>query len=468
MEKLIINKISTETGVKKMKDITFLLSKWEQIIQKLENNNGIVGPIEIGKKATLQEIEAKEKELGYPLPPSFKYILQNLGASLSFHYSFSEDTMIPSEFNEIFSGEINWNIDFLQNLNMLADELKEDGVDYGATLREKLEFSHAGNGDIYAFDMSVEREEKPVVYWEHEEDTVTYIADSFIDYLCRITELGCIGSEKWQLDYFLSDTGLDTTSPVAIKWKHWFESFSETTLNDVKNNMKQLIAFTVYRERLDEESISFLRKFNRIKLFDYLLEELDKKEEYNKQKIICEVIGRVLGNDAESWVRSLWETKQDMIDSRLRSFLTSMCMNKEAGLTLVFNFLEQESNKISGYEALSHLGDFHSSDVILWMENHVGFPVTEGWDELFVSSNFSWDDIERWTSLEEKHEVTVIHALENYVHEKHTNNKFPYMISGLPSKSNFLDFLVKLSDKQVLRRRILPLENVLQNIDIFY
>ncbi|MGG1678641.1 SMI1/KNR4 family protein [Neobacillus sp. NRS-1170] len=219
-----------------MKDNKILISKWEQILQKLENNNGNFHQIEIGKKATIQEIEAKEKELGYQLPPSYKYILHTLGKSLSFYYSFSEDTMIPSEFKEIFSGEINWNIDFLQNLNMLANELMEDGGDYGRSLRGKLEFSHAGNGDIYAFDMSVESDEKPVIYWDHEEDTVTYVADSFFDYLFRITELGCIGSEKWQLEYFLSDTGLNTKSPAAVKWKNWFESFSETTLNDVKNN----------------------------------------------------------------------------------------------------------------------------------------------------------------------------------------------------------------------------------------
>lgn len=452
-----------------MEDIKLLISKWRQILQKLDNNNGKVSPIEIGKKATTQEIEAKEKELGYQLPPSYKYILHNLGKSLSFYYSFSKDTMIPSEFNEIFSGEINWNIDFLQNLNMLADELMEDGEDYGRTLRGKLEFSHSGNGDVYAFDMTVDSDEKPVIYWEHEEDTVTYIADSFIDYLFRITELGCIGSENWQFEYFLNDMGLDTTSPAAGKWKHWFESFSETTLEDVKNNMEQLVAFVVYRKKLDEETIDLFQKFNRNELFQYLLEELHKKEAFNDEKIICEIIGRVLGIHAETWVTSLWESKQDNIDTKLRSYLTSMCTSKDRGLTLVFNFLEQESGKkITGYEALSHLGDFHSRDVISWMENHVKFPVTEGWDELFVRSNFSWDDLERWTSLEEKHEATTIHALEIYVQEKVANNKYPHVISGLPSNSEFIDFLVKLRATQVLKKRILPIENVIQNINIFY
>ncbi|WHX98078.1 hypothetical protein [Neobacillus sp. DY30] len=101
------------------------------------------------------------------------------------------------------------------------------------------------------------------------------------------------------------------------------------------------------------------------------------------------------------------------------------------------------------------------------MENQVKFPV-DGWDELFVRSNFSWFDLERWASLEEKHEATAIHALEIYAQEKLENNDYPYVISGLPSKSEFIDFLVKLRAKQVLKKRILLIEIVIQNINIFY
>lgn len=449
-----------------MKEYTSFLSRWEQILRKVDRNNGLVYHMEVGEKATIEELEAKEQEVGYKLPPSYKYILQNIGNSLSFYYSFSEDTMLPPEFNEITSGELHWDLDFLQNLNILADELMEDGVDYGANLRGKLEFSHAGNGDLYAFDMSVESEEKPVVYWDHEEDTVTYLADSFIDYLHRITELKCIGSEKWQLDYFLSETGLNPASTTATKWKQWFESFSETTLHEVENNMAALVGFVVHREKLDKASIESFRKFDSQELFNYLLKELDTKKEYKDQRILCEIIGNVLGDYAESWVHSLWNKKQDCLDTRLRSYLTGKCMKIDTGLTLVAHFLEQEYNpKIPGYEALSHLGDFHSNDVISWMEKTISFPVTEGWDELFLTSNPTWENIEKWTTLDEKHEVTVIHALENFTHDNGINN---YIISGLPPLSDFNCFLVNLRDRQLLKKRKIALESVIQHIDRFY
>ena len=78
-------------------------------------------------------------------------------------------------------------------LNELADELMKDGIDYCACLRNKICFAHSGNGDIYAFDMSFEGEDKPVVYWYHEEgDDCVYLADCFIDFLEKITDLYCI------------------------------------------------------------------------------------------------------------------------------------------------------------------------------------------------------------------------------------------------------------------------------------
>lgn len=452
-----------------MEDYQFLLTKWEQLLHKIEKNNGTAYPIEIGERATIQEIEEKEKELGYNLPSSYKNILQNFTKSLSFYYSFSEDTMIPSEFDEVFSGEINWDIAFLENLNLLADEIMDDEEDYGESLRGKLAFSHAGNGDIYAFDMLADGEEKPIVYWDHEEGTVTYIADSFMEYLVKMTELGCIGSEKWQFEYFLSENGLEVSNPPAIRWKQWFKSFTETSLDDVKGDMEQLISFIMYRGKLDEEILKYLHNFDEKELFNFLIMYLHQNEAFKAKKIICEIIGKGLGYFAEDWVKALWEDKQEILDPRLRSYLTSACMDQNIGLRLVFRYLEQKSNrKIVGYDALSHLGTFNSRDVITWMEDQVQFPVTEGWSELFVRSDFSWYDIKRWSQLLEKHEVTMIHALELYTEEKMSESQKPTSVLELPPREEFEDFLIKLRNKQVLRKRMNILDYVIKNIDRFY
>jgi len=446
-----------------------LVKKWEQILIKLERNNGTVQPINIGEKATIQEIQIKEKELGYNLPPSYKSIILNLSKSLSFYYSFSEGTLIPDEFSEIFSGEIYWDFSELQNLDGLAEDLVEDGEDYGKNLRGKLEFSHAGNGDIYAFDMLVEGEEKPVVYWDHEEDTVTYIADSFSEYLEKITELNCVGSEIWQIEYFLNKNGIDLTGLKAQNWKQWFDSFSETTLDDVRNKIDELITYIISRKKLDTDTLKSLSLFNKYDLFEKLLNYLHKCEEYIDKKVICEIIGEVLGTYAKTWVANLWEFNQDnQLDTRLRSFLSIKCLDPNIGLKLVFQYLEDHAKrKINGYDALSHLTSNKSSQIIVWMERHVSFPVTEGWSELFIESNPSWNDIKRWSELEERHQVTLIHALEGILNN---NMNEPSKHAGfiLPSKEEFLTFLHDLKTKQLLRTRIQILNDLIENVDRFY
>lgn len=443
-----------------MDDYEVLLTKWNHILNKVEKNNGKVYPIEIGEKATPQEIEAKEKEIGYQLPPSYKAVIQDLGKSLSFYYSFSDDTMIPDEFREIFSGEIQWDIGHLQNLDSLADDLIEDGVDYGVNLRGKLEFSHSGNGDIYAFDMSTEGEEKPVIYWNHEEDTITPIANSFIEYLNKITELKCVGSEMWQFEPFLNEEGLETENASAIRWKQWFDSFSETNLSEIKNDMDQLIAFIMFRKKLDEETIKALQAFDKKALFDFLIEKLDRFDTYLEKSVLCEMIGNGLGSFAENWVKGLWQEQQERLDTRLRAYLTSKCMPEDEGLELVFQQLDQENDgKISGYEALSHLAPFHSRKVINWMEDCVRFPVTEGWDSLFIKSNPDWEDIKRWTELEEKHEVTLVHALEVIARGDSYS-----CIQGLPPRNEFKNFLLNIKSRQKLRRRTEAIDFCIQNM----
>lgn len=444
-----------------MKEYNSLLTKWERILDRVEMNNGRTYPIEIGERASAQEIIEKEREVGYLLPPSYKAVLQGLGKSLSFSYSFSDDTIIPDEFKEIFSGEIDWNLDYLQSLDSLADDLMEDGADYGKNLRGKLEFSHSKNGDIYAFDMTVEGDEKPVIYWEHEEDKVTYLADSFIDYLIRITELKCTGSEIWQFEEFVTERGLDTVAPRAQKWIQWFDTFSETKLGDIKNDMDKLFEFIMYRKKLNEESIEALRDFDEKDLLDFLIEKLDHHHIYLERSVICKMIGKGLGAFAEEWVTGLWQGRAAFLDSRLRAYLTSYCMPEDKGLELVFHQLdlEAETRKISGYDALSHLGSFHSRKVIEWMENQVRFPVTEGWDSLFIKSSPAWEDIKRWTELEEKHEVTIIHALEASIREENS-----LVIEGLPPKKELKDFLLDLKSRQILKRRTEALDLVLQHI----
>lgn len=447
-----------------------LVSKWTKIIEKLERNNITFRPFEFGEKATLQEIMEKEKELGFRLPPSYRHVVQNFTKSFSFSYNFSDNIIVPEEFAEIASGEVYWDSSNLTNLNQLADHLMEDGIDYGYNLRNKLEFSHSCNGDIYAFDMAVEGEEKPVVYWDHEVDTITYLADSFIDYLEKITELNCIGSGKWQFEYFLTEHGLDTSGVKAMNWKKWFDTFSETRLEDVEHNLDELISFMIYRKELDSKALQALLVFDNEELFQKLLSRLKVSHTFNQQRKICEIIGESLGTYVEDWVKGLWED-DNSIDPRLRSYLSAKCIGQNQGLKLVLNYLEKKAQgKVSGIEARAHLHSFHAEKVIQWMESHVNFPVTPGWNQLFIEVGPTWGDVVRWSTLDERHEVTVIHGLESFIHNQSMNSEDIKMDKplDLPPKEEFESFLRQLLDRQLLRKRKIIIEKLLLHINLFY
>ncbi len=57
-----------------MDDIQLLLSKWKEILNKIENNNGIVYQIDIGDKATLHEIKQNFILLIWGIPILFTII----------------------------------------------------------------------------------------------------------------------------------------------------------------------------------------------------------------------------------------------------------------------------------------------------------------------------------------------------------------------------------------------------------
>lgn len=177
----------------------------------------------IKEPATKEEIEAVEKQLGYQLPSTFRHTLMHFSKEVHLYWSIDEQAQtLPPEISESVFGEIRWSIDELEDLEELAEELDFEG--YRSPLHGKLQFMHVANGDIIAFDMQVTGE-PIVVYWDHETDELTYLADSFHSFIEKLNELHCVGNEIWRYEPFLTDKGLDTNSENAQNWKKWFSSF---------------------------------------------------------------------------------------------------------------------------------------------------------------------------------------------------------------------------------------------------
>lgn len=198
------------------------INNWNETFHQIEKIKGDIESFVVEKSATEEEIKLTEQQLGYPLPISFKEVLMKFSKQVELRWSFPDELSIPAEFDDIFAGELCWNLDSIEDLAEVADSLKDVGDNYGENLRQKLAFYTVPNGDYLALDLNSNNEDAAVVYWDHEEDSVTYVADNFIEFIEKFTDLHLIGAEIWQWETFIDSKGINTDSEIAQKWKKLF------------------------------------------------------------------------------------------------------------------------------------------------------------------------------------------------------------------------------------------------------
>ncbi|PEF06856.1 hypothetical protein COM97_09335 [Bacillus thuringiensis] len=198
------------------------INNWNETFHQIEKIKGDIESFVVEKSATEEEIKLTEQQLGYPLPISFKEVLVKFSKQVELRWSFPDELSIPAEFDDIFAGELCWNLESIEDLAEVADSLKDVGDNYGENLRQKLAFYTVPNGDYLALDLNSNNEDAAVVYWDHEEDSVTYVADNFIEFIEKFTDLHLIGAEIWQWETFIDSKGINTDSEIAQKWKKLF------------------------------------------------------------------------------------------------------------------------------------------------------------------------------------------------------------------------------------------------------
>ncbi|MFT9846041.1 SMI1/KNR4 family protein [Aneurinibacillus sp. REN35] len=436
---------------------TIFVEQWNDMLSKICDIGGDVLPLSIDRPATVEEIHAVECKLGFSLPEDFKDVVLHFSKAVYFRWSFPDEVNVPDEWSEVFSGELGWNIEWLEDATPSAIEMEEEG--YGQGLKNKLQFFYVGNGDMVAFDMSSEGNNKNIVYWSHEEDEVVLVADSFLSFIEKLTELYCVGAEIWQYETFMDANGLNPAMESSSRWKSWFKLLTEVKREDVAHDLECVIEYVLNHGSVEKEMFEL---YSRKEIFEKAKGHL-QQEDRQRKRTACKIIGEVVGECASDWVLELWKDNY-LVDEELRSYLTACCVAEDKGLALVYSYLESQTNA----HAARHLCHFQSNKVISWMEEHVRFPVTDGWDELFAVSKPTWDDIVRWIHLEDRHRTTIIHALERMVE---TNPYFPYgeeqkKIVHAPSKNEVVQLLYKLKEMQVLNNKKRILDEVIEQIDV--
>lgn len=186
--------------------------KLKQLVQVYQN---ITDDVEYKKAepATEKEVQALEKKLGYQLPFSLRKALLEVSKELVFTAYLPDDYEFEDEeLEEIFSAEIHFSLEEILEAEVGRKEwiktvFDNEEDEYDMEWYHKLGFMEVGNGDIIAFDLLDEKEDKRVVYLSHEDGPGhgCILGETFGDFMENFILIGGCGPEDSQLLIFVDD-----------------------------------------------------------------------------------------------------------------------------------------------------------------------------------------------------------------------------------------------------------------------
>ena len=118
-----------------------------------------------------------------------------------------ELSFIKNKSDGIFSGHIAWSIDTLLNDELIKTfqecrKKETNMLNYYNYIKNKVLILTVPNGDVHTIDIS----NNSVIYLSHdgEFDTV-FLGETFDKYITNYMKTLFIGSEMWQMQYFISE-----------------------------------------------------------------------------------------------------------------------------------------------------------------------------------------------------------------------------------------------------------------------
>ncbi|WP_155593915.1 SMI1/KNR4 family protein [Lysinibacillus cavernae] len=371
------------------------IERWHHLLKQLKCQGACIPPIEIRPVATEQELWMVEERLGVQIPKEFRHALQNCSQQVSIFWSLPDVAILPTKLVDTPSGDFGWS---LRDLDFPYfgenDELNE---------QQYLQFYTGGNGDA----LLIKLEDESIWYWSHEEDVFDFLATNFHAYVDNITTLGCIGVDCGQHRQFCDENGLNVHKTSSQIWLTWLEQYVTFNLKQAKSSLESLLLY-VSMHGANEVSVqeAFLR-FDSGKVYQAIRNRIEQALSPSHQKAWSEVLVKVCANEAEKWVRALWQVNND-IPSWLRDYLTAHCLPANEGQLFILEDIEKD--RVDAYIALCRLRHFHHPNIIEWMKSYTAFPI-DGWDTLLAESQPSAETLLEWLNGSEVERLTSIRAI---------------------------------------------------------
>ena len=206
------------------------LDKIQKFREKAQKKKWDVGPLSMAPPIEINNFYELENQHKIQYPDDFKEVLTSFCSELQFIWFKDESSKLPSTLSEIFSGGgdgIPWSF---KELPTIIDSYKgwidtcfpNPDDEYDKVWHNKAPFLGIDNGDIIAFDTPVDGISQ-VVYLSHDGDEFhgSVLGTSFIDFVSKWIDIGCVGPESWQLEPFYNSKNkeLDVNCSNSLEWK---------------------------------------------------------------------------------------------------------------------------------------------------------------------------------------------------------------------------------------------------------
>ncbi|KUF27796.1 MULTISPECIES: SMI1/KNR4 family protein [Lysinibacillus] len=371
------------------------IERWQHLIKRLKWQGAYVHPIEIRAVTTEHDLQQVEARLGVQIPNEFRHLLLNCSQQVTIYWSLPDEAILPTELLDTPSGDFGWSLNDLDFPYFGGDdELHE---------QQYLQFFTAGNGDALLLKL----EDESIWYWSHEDDEFNLLALSFPAYVDSATTLGCIGVDCGQHRQFCSGEGLDVNLTRSQIWLTWLEQYLSSNLQQAKSSLESLLHY-VSMHGVRETSIQeAFWQFDKVRIYEALQQRVEQAQTPAQQKAWGEVLVTVCADEAERWVKELWQGNAEL-PAWLRDYLTAHCLPVDEGLALILQDIEKDN--MDAYTALHRLRHFQHPNIITWMKPYVAFPI-DGWDSLLAVSQPSAGTLFEWLDGSEVERLTAIRAV---------------------------------------------------------
>lgn len=211
------------------------VSNWNWIIKIAEERGwNVRDALEIKKPVSIDVVDKVEKANHIVLPIEFKEILTGYASKVSFTW-FIEDEETTGEYREIFCGGSDpiWDLKNFKSLKENYEGWKQDCFpdiedEYDKIWHNKTPFIHVSTGDMIAFDMEKGNSNCPVIYLSHDgsDSHGLKLGDNFVDFMARWSNIGCPGTEDWQIEPFYNyeSKQIEIMGDKVNNWKKWLEN----------------------------------------------------------------------------------------------------------------------------------------------------------------------------------------------------------------------------------------------------